>query len=60
MKRWRSRGDVSPGSSRGRITLPRKATERNVETTWKRIALLNRFISAECANYIRIAGDAAT
>jgi transposase len=42
-------------------TLLRKAAERSVEATWKRIgALLKRFISAECANYIRNAGYAAT
>jgi transposase-like protein len=38
-----------------------KAAERTVEATWKRIgALLNRFTPAECANYIRNAGYAAT
>lgn len=42
-------------------TLLRKAAERTVEATWKRIgALLNGFTPAECANYIRNAGYAAT
>ena len=35
-------------------TLLRKAAERSVETTWKRIgALLQCFTPAECANYLR-------
>ena len=42
-------------------TLLRKAAERTVEATWRRIgALLNRFTPHECANYIRNAGYAAT
>jgi transposase len=41
--------------------LLRKAAERTIETTWRRIgALLNRFTPQECANYIRNAGYAAT
>jgi transposase len=42
-------------------TLLRKAAERTVEATWKRIgALLNHFTPVECANYIRNVGYAAT
>ena len=42
-------------------TLLRKAAERSVEAVWKRIgALLDRFPPAECANYLRNAGYAAT
>jgi transposase len=42
-------------------TLLRKAAERTVEATWRRIGvLLNRFTPQECANYIRNAGYAAT
>jgi transposase len=42
-------------------TLLRKAAERTIEKTWKRIgALLNRFTPTECANYIQNAGYAAT
>jgi transposase len=38
-------------------TLLRKAAERTIEATWKRIGqLLNRFTPAECANYIVNAG----
>ena len=38
-------------------TLLRKADERTAEDTWKRIgALLDRFTSTECGNYIRHAG----
>jgi transposase len=38
-------------------TLLRKADERTVQATWKRIGqLLDRFAPAECANYIRNAG----
>jgi transposase len=41
--------------------LLRKAAERTIEATWRRIgALLNRFTPQECANYIRNAGYAAT
>ena len=37
--------------------LLRKAKERTVEATWKRIgALLNRFTPAECSNYFTNAG----
>jgi transposase len=38
-------------------TLLRKAAERTVEATWRRIgSLLGRFAPAECANYFRNAG----
>ena len=41
-------------------TLLRKAAERTVETTWRRIgALLECFTSKECANYIANAGYAS-
>jgi transposase len=41
-------------------TLLRKATERTVEATWKRIGvLLQAFSPAECANYFRAAGYAS-
>jgi transposase len=41
-------------------TLLRKAAERTVEATWKRIAtLLNSFTPAECANYFTNAGYAS-
>ena len=41
-------------------TLLRKAEERTVETTWKRIgALLQCFTPAECANYFANAGYAS-
>ena len=41
-------------------TLLRKAAERTVETTWKRIGtLLNTFTPQECANYIVNAGYAS-
>ena len=41
-------------------TLLRKAAERTVETTWRRIgALLQCFTPAECTNYIRNAGYAS-
>ena len=41
-------------------TLLRKAAERTVEATWKRIgALLPAFTSQECANYFRNAGYAS-
>ena len=41
-------------------TLLRKAAERTVEATWKRIgALLTTFTSQECANYFRNAGYAS-
>jgi transposase len=41
-------------------TLLRKAAERTVEATWKRIGvLLNAFTSQECANYFRNAGYAS-
>jgi transposase len=40
--------------------LLRKAAERSVEATWKRIgALLQCFTPAECANYLRNAGYAS-
>jgi len=42
-------------------TLLRKADERSIETTWKRIgSLLDCFSPAECANYLRNAGYAST
>jgi transposase len=42
-------------------TLLRKAAERTVEATWKRIgALLNCFTQQECANYLVNAGYAST
>ena len=42
-------------------TLLRKASERTVEATWKRIgALLQAFSPQECANYLRNAGYAST
>jgi transposase len=42
-------------------TLLRKAAERTVEATWKRIgALLQTFTPQECANYFRNAGYAST
>jgi len=41
-------------------TLLRKAAERTVEATWKRIGdLLGHFSSQECANYFRNAGYAS-
>ena len=41
-------------------TLLRKAAERTVETTWKRIGtLLGAFTPQECANYFRNAGYAS-
>ena len=41
-------------------TLLRKAAERTVEATWKRIgALLQTFTPQECANYFRNAGYAS-
>jgi transposase len=41
-------------------TLLRKAAERTVEATWKRIgSLLQAFTSQECANYFRNAGYAS-
>ena len=41
--------------------LLRKAAERTVETTWRRIGeLLQHFSPAECANYLRNAGYAST
>ena len=41
-------------------TLLRKAAERTVEATWKRIGdLLQFFTAAECANYFRNAGYAS-
>ena len=41
-------------------TLLRKAAERTVEATWKRIgALLDRFPPDECSNYFRNAGYAS-
>jgi transposase len=42
-------------------TLLRKAAERTVEATWKRIgALLSAFAPQECANYFKNAGYAST
>jgi transposase len=42
-------------------TLLRKAAERTVEDTWKRIgALLQAFTSQECANYLKNAGYASS
>ena len=42
-------------------TLLRKAAERSVEATWKRIGtLLNCFTPQECANYFTNAGYAST
>ena len=42
-------------------TLLRKAAERSVEATWKRIGvLLECFTPAECANYFANAGYAST
>jgi transposase len=42
-------------------TLLRKAGERTLEATWKRIGkLLDQFTSKECANYIENAGYAST
>jgi transposase len=42
-------------------TLLRKAAERTVETTWRRIGeLLNHFSPEECANYLRNSGYAST
>jgi transposase len=42
-------------------TLLKKADERTVEDTWKRIGqLLDRFPPQECANYIKNAGYAST
>ena len=42
-------------------TLLRKAAERTVEATWKRIgALLASFTPQECANYFANAGYAST
>jgi transposase len=41
-------------------TLLRKADERTVETTWRRIGtILKRFTAAECANYLVNAGYAS-
>jgi transposase len=42
-------------------TLLRKADERSVEATWRRIgSLLDHFTAAECSNYFRHAGYAST
>ena len=42
-------------------TLLRKAAERSVETTWRRIgALLQNFTPHECASYLRNSGYAST
>jgi transposase len=42
-------------------TLLRKAAERTVEATWKRIGtLLNAFSPQECANYLRNSGYASS
>jgi hypothetical protein len=41
------------------MTLLRKADERSVETTWRRIGdLLGSFTAKECAAYLRHAGYA--
>jgi transposase len=41
-------------------TLPRKAEERTVEATWKRLGLLlDCFTPAECANYLVNSGYAS-
>ena len=41
-------------------TLLRKADERTIETTWRRIgALLDCFTPAECANYLKNSGYAS-
>jgi len=41
-------------------TLLRKADERTIEATWRRIgAFLDRFTAAECSNYLRYAGYAS-
>ena len=41
-------------------TLLRKAAERSVEATWRRIgSLLDTFSAAECANYLRNSGYAS-
>jgi transposase len=41
-------------------TLLRKAAERSVDATWRRIgSLLDRFTPAECANYLANAGYAS-
>jgi len=41
--------------------LLRKAAERSVEATWRRIgSLLDRFTPQECGNYLRNSGYAAT
>ena len=40
-------------------TLPRKANERTIEATWRRIgSLLDCFTPAECANYLKNSGYA--
>ena len=40
--------------------LLRKAAERSVETTWRRIgSLLEAFTADECANYLRNSGYAS-
>ena len=42
-------------------TLLRKADERTVEATWKRIGtLLKEFTAKECANYVRNSGYVST
>jgi transposase len=42
-------------------TLLRKAAERTIEATWRRIAqLLDAFTPSECANYLKNAGYAST
>ena len=41
-------------------TLLRKADERSIDATWRRIGtLLDRFTAAECANYLKNAGYAS-
>ena len=42
-------------------TLLRKADERTIETTWRRIgSLLDCFTPAECANYLKNSGYASS
>ena len=44
-----------------RVTMLRKADERTIEATWRRIgSLLDCFTPAECANYLKNSGYAST
>ena len=53
-------GGEPPPPKRLWITKPRKADERTVEATWRRIGtLLDHFSPQECANYIANAGYAS-